>query len=515
MVRLILPALIGTLVIGVCQTRAQEFPYVAFVTEADAYVRSGPSQKYYPTQQLPQGFAVEVYRHDGEGWCAVRPPAGSFSWVAAHQVRLTNQGMAEVATEGVVTRIGSTLSPTRSTVQVLLPKGERVEILPNVPTDKPGWLRIAAPAGEFRWIAAKHLSLEPPVEVAPPLPSGLGWENPANANRTEGTTTRQAPNAFGHLRKINGLPAGNVPVQQPQQEAIGNLPFKTSNHRTSTNFASESMDVVAGSPAEMQMAQFPAQDNGISTSTLFDQSLPVQQVSGQTEATLIPDGLPSSTQFSFHGLSASDRSLAERLEELKLRLSQTVTQPQQEWHFEQLRFEANNLLEKSDSSEVRSQVRNLLDRVTRFEEVRLGYEKIAKESAVLKAFEEQPKPLEPPEVAEQTKPEDLTGMSSKIRQMARQDLKSPVQTVSSDTPTYDAVGLLKSVSSKRASAPQYALVDEQGEVVSFITPTPDLNLKPYLGRQIGVRGKRGYMSEYRRAHVTVAQVSPIKERIRR
>ena len=74
----------------------QPFPYVAYVVHADAYVRSGPGQRYYPTQQLPQGFAVEVYRHDGAGWCAIRPPEGSFSWIAAHEVRLVENNTAEV-----------------------------------------------------------------------------------------------------------------------------------------------------------------------------------------------------------------------------------------------------------------------------------------------------------------------------------------------------------------------------------------------------------------------------------
>jgi len=59
------------------------------------------------------------------------------------------------------------------------------------------------------------------------------------------------------------------------------------------------------------------------------------------------------------------------------------------------------------------------------------------------------------------------------------------------------------------------LVDERGKVVSFITPTPDLNLKPYVGRRVGVHGKRGFMTEYRRAHVTAGRVTPLEGPIRR
>ncbi|NOY30604.1 MAG: hypothetical protein GXP28_10690 [Planctomycetes bacterium] len=67
MFRFFLSVLLGTLSLEAGQAREPQFPYVAYVIEAEAYVRSGPGQKYYPTQQLAQGFAVEVYRHDGEG----------------------------------------------------------------------------------------------------------------------------------------------------------------------------------------------------------------------------------------------------------------------------------------------------------------------------------------------------------------------------------------------------------------------------------------------------------------
>src|SRR5688500_1613494 len=75
---------------------AGDFPYVAYVIEADTYVRSGPGNQHYPTGQLPAGYAVEVYRHDDGGWCAIRPPEGSFSLAPAHQLRILDSRTAEV-----------------------------------------------------------------------------------------------------------------------------------------------------------------------------------------------------------------------------------------------------------------------------------------------------------------------------------------------------------------------------------------------------------------------------------
>jgi len=78
---------------------------------------------------------------------------------------------------------------------------------------------------------------------------------------------------------------------------------------------------------------------------------------------------------------------------------------------------------------------------------------------------------------------------------------------------YDAVGVLRPVVSRRPGAPQYALVDERGQVLSFVTATPDLNLQPYLGRRVGVVGNRGYMPEFQRASVTAARVTPLSDRL--
>ena len=197
---------------------------MAYVVHADSYVRSGPGQRYYPTQQLPQGFAVEVYRHDGAGWCAIRPPEGSFCWVAAHEVRLVEPNVAEVIAERAVTRVGSTLSPTRSAVQVLLERGERVAVVTGNPSDDPNWLRVASPAGEFRWISARDLGRQAPLEVSPPTPSinawsrakGLGTSIPTSTEPSTAPTSVE-PNAFDHLLQMPGklsvsTPAATVPT---------------------------------------------------------------------------------------------------------------------------------------------------------------------------------------------------------------------------------------------------------------------------------------------------------------
>ncbi|HCK41051.1 MAG TPA: hypothetical protein DHW22_05410, partial [Planctomycetaceae bacterium] len=90
------PALLVWLLLFGWAHAEDQFPYVAYISQDDTYIRSGPGRQYYPTEQVPQGYAVEVYRHDQSGWCAIRPTEQSFSWVSAHQVRFINDQVVEV-----------------------------------------------------------------------------------------------------------------------------------------------------------------------------------------------------------------------------------------------------------------------------------------------------------------------------------------------------------------------------------------------------------------------------------
>jgi hypothetical protein len=140
---------------------AEQFPYTAYVTARDVYIRSGPGEKYYPVARLDRGCEVEVYRHDPGGWYAIRPPAECFSWVSAEFIE-PHQGNTGVVTgDRVVARVGSSFSDMRDVIQVRLDRGEEVEILEahefnSVPAAQT-WYKIAPPAGEFRWISSRYL----------------------------------------------------------------------------------------------------------------------------------------------------------------------------------------------------------------------------------------------------------------------------------------------------------------------------------------------------------------------
>ena len=165
--RALVAVLLWCQIIVVAQARAEQaFPYSACVVTDDVYVRSGPGQNYYATAKLKRGQEVEVYRHDPGGWCAIRPVEGSFAWVSARYVKPTEDNLAVITDDGVWARVGSQFSDVRDVKQVQLRKGEMVELLDPPPhgaaRGENAWLRIAPPAGEFRWVASKYLDADYP-----------------------------------------------------------------------------------------------------------------------------------------------------------------------------------------------------------------------------------------------------------------------------------------------------------------------------------------------------------------
>ncbi len=500
---------------------AEPFPYVAYVRVENTYVRSGPGQRYYPTSQLPQGFAVEVYRHEADGWCAIRPPEGSFSWIGSHQVRQVEARVVEIVDDNVVTRVGSVLSPNRSAVQVLLPKGERVELLTVGEEDDPRWVRVAPPSGEFRWIATSNISRQPPMEVEPRVERAVdsgnsGWSRQAPvAQSTDQTGVPNSRLDLSPTANASGLQFGTPAL--PDQQLLS----ATSPAEPLTAVDPNAMEIVAGSPAELQLAQFQAQQ------LQSPQTSPAPGNSGAVALAtpLAPTPAESALpRVRFRGLSSATTTTDGSIETLELRLSQTVVLPPAQWELEPLKSTAKSLLASTKAPALKAQLRDFLTRIDRFQAIKTGYTN--------------PGPTIVPErdpfeattdiVSRDDGPaRDVTGLSSDVRDRVQEDLNgkaraasrtrpsSPVASSAVTKPLYDATGMLKPVVSQRHKAPQYALVDEQGKVVSFVTPTPELDLKPYLGRRIGVHGQRGYMPEYRRAHVTAGRVTPIDETIRR
>ncbi len=151
---------------------SDQFPYTAYVSSDDVYIRSGPGKNYYPTDKLPKGTPVEVYRHDPGGWYAIRPYKESFSWVPADAIKPAGDHLGAVTRDHVICYVGTRFSNAHDVQQVRLDKGEEVEILDVKQLGEgdaaQSWCQISPPSGEFRWVFGKFVDRDPPSGVSQP-----------------------------------------------------------------------------------------------------------------------------------------------------------------------------------------------------------------------------------------------------------------------------------------------------------------------------------------------------------
>ncbi|HYO24413.1 MAG TPA: SH3 domain-containing protein [Lacipirellulaceae bacterium] len=495
---------------------ASEFPYIAYVAEPDTAVRSGPSRQNYETALLPAGYAVEVYRHDGNGWCAVRPPEGSFSLAPVNQLQILDQQTARVVGQGVLARVGSATGDHHSAAQVMLDRGETVALVePPSPTSP--WVRIAPPAGEFRWIAARRLSRTPPTESTPLAPASGGWQSPgAGPSAALAVGRISVPEPSDDPRLIVGDPFAHLRQPDPTA-AVAAAPSAASgaawepNAERSPGVAfpaayADDVQVIPGSPAAIKQAGF---ENPLPA------ALSAPPLATATEA---PAATPTAGQPRIRFAGHSQAPLDPRVAEMQLRLSQAVLAAPADWQFAGVREEAAALLAQEQSPECREQLRDLLDRIATFETIQARYR-----SAGTSGIAAAPGAVASADGASGQGAAPAAAANNEVLARIRSDLgrDSAITPTPGATPAatavpatealYDAVGTLKPVVSRRANAPQYALIDDHGDVVTFVTATPDVNLQAYVGQRIGVRGSRGFMPEFRRAHVTASRVTTLEQ----
>jgi hypothetical protein len=171
--------------------------------------------------------------------------------------------------------------------------------------------------------------------------------------------------------------------------------------------------------------------------------------------------------------------LQAELNTIDLQVSQMVVDDPATWEFTALRRRAEALLPSADTALERGRVRLVLNRIARFEDVKHR--------------------------------QDLLGDPGSATASALASHR-PSVLPTDDPDRFDGVGKLTPVISQRPNAPAYALVDPASQqVVSFISPAPGVDLQPYVGKEVGINGQRGFMPELQKPHVTAMHVNVLDD----
>jgi hypothetical protein len=216
--------------------QASPFPLeMTIIDPKGVEVRSGPTMEYYPTSRLRYGEKVVVL-HESKvqpGWYAIKPPAGSFSWIDGKFVKPVDARTGYVEAEGnqpVAVLPGSSIvnkEPNHQSTQIA--SGFLVTLLDRAMEVKDRkWYPIAPPPSEVRFIPKEAVQAPPAASVTPPnwtKPAASAaaqvqpapWTAPAQGNATVGTPASFSQPA-SQWTQYNGVTA-----QPPQWSQWGKL----------------------------------------------------------------------------------------------------------------------------------------------------------------------------------------------------------------------------------------------------------------------------------------------------
>lgn len=170
-----------------------------------------------------------------------------------------------------------------------------------------------------------------------------------------------------------------------------------------------------------------------------------------------------------------------KVDDLELRLSAMLVEEPATWNFDGMADQADALLAQAQTALERGRARLLVKKISRLAGIKRRYDAVTPSGSAVDL-------LAPP----------LAGSRSPHR---------PNRRTVAEKPRYDGVGRLKRVVSSKVGAPQFALVNEQGDVTCYLTPAPDVNLRRYEGQRIGVTGVTGLMLEPRAKHVAAKHIT--------
>lgn len=186
------------------------------------------------------------------------------------------------------------------------------------------------------------------------------------------------------------------------------------------------------------------------------------------------------------GWRARNTRQRDSLDDIELRLSLMVAKAMRAWRLEQLRARVEAAMENLHSDDDRSRAQFLLDRIAKFEELQNRFVQTIGDSHI-------PAPAGSRTVANVAAPsaiERVTGVR------------------------YDGSGWLVPVHSTKQTAPPYALLDAEGDVLQYVSPTPGLNLHRYVRKRVGIFGHRGYQQSLKKPHLTAERVVDLRRHLR-
>ena len=436
----IIPGCLCLILVQALPVLAEALPHVAQTRSNRTAVRSGPGEAFYVTDHLSVDQSVEVYRKKGE-WYAVRPPDGSFSYVAAEHVERTpNPALLRVTEQDATTRVGTRLSTAHNVAYVTLDRGEILQALgPRrmLGRSRQMWYKIAPPSGEFRWIHETDLTSRPTEVIAHNEPQELRVPKEARPLRStaDAARTETAAEELGSDVQPVAHAKPEIPLQKlGQHGSMQTEPIPTEETPEET------------APEEPLPEETAAEPEPASSAW--------KVVDSEDPAPPLPESIRDGEDYT-HQLAA-----------LSLQLSRTVLRPMGEWRLTELQAQAEQLARTDAEPTLQRQAVALARRIADFDALKKRHLQVLQQ--------------------EQGQRDRSTAVEPKA--------------------AFAGHGWLVPVVTSRADLPHFALTDDQGKILHFVSAQPGMNLRRYTRKRVGIVGQREDGDGTKRSHLRASRV---------
>lgn len=214
----------------------------------------------------------------------------------------------------------------------------------------------------------------------------------------------------------------------------------------------------------------------------------------------------------------ADASVDAQIDEMETILSRMVTAEPTAWSLAEMKSRAEGLLEKADSALERSRARAFSAKLARLEDIQKRYASIAQlreqTATVDRALSAQDPAVTPAGGVERGRlmlgvgVNEATGL---ITNLAADEPQTALNT-GIDTTRYDGVGRLMIVVDGKPGTPGYALANRMGELAAYVVAAPGMNLRQYVGLDVGINGIRGFATDQRIEQITAKRIDVLGSR---
>ena len=454
---------------------SQDAPILATIGENGAAARGGPDEVHYQTSQLEPGAEVEIYRLDPGRWCAVRPPADSFSLIRAAAVDLVDEahGIGKIVSDDERCWIGTMMGQVDEPMwQLKLKRDEQVQVLGSINSaDDPSqveWVQVAPPSGEFRWIRWADLDESSQQRVL------------EHFERHSGAVAESEPKTI--LMRDNptppASPIANSDSDEAQLSAVAQARYDQG--------AAQRKSVRATQPESKWRP--PQRRRSFGDVSLTNASTPLN-----ASPFIAPDparrsDAPQSTAATGQALPTGPSVWPRQFQELDLRLSMEVLKEPGQWKLDSIAADVMKTKLSSPPSDV-AIADHLLNKIRQFQLIQSGA----------------------PNAAPQSSPTSIQGVVAVVGQESIPLMRMSANNAAGDgtdyTKTFDAYGWLNElVRDEGMGQTTYVLQDDNGKITYLVAATPGLNLHRYLKTKIGIVGQKGFHQGMNLEHVTAERV---------